>query len=516
MLLKNELFKYTLSTLYICNLHIYVLYICALLIALSAPVAHANSPCVDLVPSSSSKEQSTSNPKEQSASTPKEQSAPIHLGVGSESTPRGKRTSSLSSSSDTFSSPSPSKTPMEQTKDFESYIGELLENRIIGEPQLLRFVESLENGELINPISEEEARLSTASAVQRRGLQQHLDKASLDQKELLNWARATLEKRTQAQVSREETREETRDISQKLEFHSVERPARFTMKYPWDDKIPVTLTYPIEVQSTPVTQNQWVEIMGENPSHFAQGEDTVVWNFHGKHIELQPDHPVESVTLWSVLVFANRLSEKQGLPPAYDLSGIDWKPGTQPENGTLQPVKEQKHGETLRIYAKGKSHNLSKRDIYYQTEGYRLPTRAEQEYMLQGGRGMKIDSLFKNETDMKKYVWYDANAGGSTQPVGLLQPITINGKDFHEVYGNVSEWSWDTHKYPSKVKHLFNLKSEKNPIGPKVHPSARGGDWNSDLNGMSASFIPVTSINNVGFRLVRTVEPGDGKQGGGE
>ena len=34
------------------------------------------------------------------------------------------------------------------------------------------------------------------------------------------------------------------------------------------DKVEVNLTHPIEVMSTPVTQKQWVEIMGENPSHF--------------------------------------------------------------------------------------------------------------------------------------------------------------------------------------------------------------------------------------------------------
>ena len=45
--LKYKLVQYTLSTLYICSL-----YICALLGVLSAPVAHANSPCADLIPSS--------------------------------------------------------------------------------------------------------------------------------------------------------------------------------------------------------------------------------------------------------------------------------------------------------------------------------------------------------------------------------------------------------------------------------------------------------------------------------
>ena len=67
----------------------------------------------------------------------------------------------------------------------------------------------------------------------------------------------------------------------------MKRPVRFEMRYA-DDKKLVTLTYPTEVQSTPVTQKQWVEVMGENPSHFTGGEDSIVLNFHGKPIRVQP------------------------------------------------------------------------------------------------------------------------------------------------------------------------------------------------------------------------------------
>ena len=43
--------------------------------------------------------------------------------------------------------------------------------------------------------------------------------------------------------------------------------------------------------STPVTQAQWVEIMGENPSHFAKSEHSTAVNIHGKSIHMQPDQP---------------------------------------------------------------------------------------------------------------------------------------------------------------------------------------------------------------------------------
>ena len=62
--------------------------------------------------------------------------------------------------------------------------------------------------------------------------------------------------------------------------------------------------------------------MEENPSKFTKGEHSIVAsNINGKSIQMQPDNPVENITWWSALVFANKLSEQYGLKPAYDLSG---------------------------------------------------------------------------------------------------------------------------------------------------------------------------------------------------
>ena len=275
-MLKNELFKHTPIRDKLAQYTLSTLCLCVLLSVLSAltPVVHASLRCADIVSSSSSKEQSVPTSKEQSAQT--------DFGFGSESTSRGKGVLPLSSSSsgnalgpsssnalgsssmsalDFFAN---SKPPKEGTKNFQSYIGELLEKRIIEEPQLIRFIEHLEKGELINPISESEALTSTPLLVQRRGLQEYLDKSSLNQKELLAWSRAALATRARVRMSREETREETKELYQRLEFHPVKRPVHFEMGYR-DQVKPVTLTYPIEVQSTPVTQKQWVEIMGKNP-----------------------------------------------------------------------------------------------------------------------------------------------------------------------------------------------------------------------------------------------------------
>ena len=494
-MLKNKFFKYKLirhklvqhtpSTLYLCALWISL----SVLNALSTPVVHASSRCADLI--SSSFDSSTKNT------------------LGSSS--KNALGASLVNTFDFYANSPP---PKEGTKNFQSYIGELLEKQIIGEPQLIQFIENLEKGELINPISEGEARVSTPLLIQRKGLQKYLDKSSLNQKELLIWSRAALEKRARVRVSREEAREETQEIYQEFEFHPVKRPVRFAVRHGGKKgkiyKKHVTLTYPIEVQSTPVTQRQWVEVMGENPSRFVGGEDSVVWAFDGKAIELQPDNPIESVTWWSALVFANRLSAKHGFHPAYDFIDVMWKPGTRPEDGTLRP-SHQEHGYNIKIYAKGKSYRHYEGDIYYQAEGYRLPTAAEQEYMLLGGRKAK-GGFFKSKAEMGAYAWYKGNSGNRTHPVGLLNPIMIDGKAFYELYGNVQEFGWGENVVGLKGYSIRNPVQES--YGSEMGNSA-GGSFLSDWNGFLWSFHKnhekVHKGSGVGFRLVRTIKQGDGE-----
>ena len=93
-------------------------------------------------------------------------------------------------------------------------------------------------------------------------------------------------------------------------------------------KVTVNLTNDIKVMSTPVSQYQWTREMGVNPSYFDSGEDSVVVDVKGSSIKMQPDNPVEQITWWSALVFANKLSKKHNLMPAYDFSDITWEQGT--------------------------------------------------------------------------------------------------------------------------------------------------------------------------------------------
>ena len=133
--------------------------------------------------------------------------------------------------------------------------------------------------------------------------------------------------------------------------------------------------------STPVTQNSGLRLWEKILLRFVKSKHSIAVNIHGKSIHMQPDNPVENITWWSMLVFANKLSEKYGFKPAYDLSEITWKQGTKAEDGTLE-VESESEGKKIKINANGGVYDPYIKDIYYQAEGFRLPTEAEQEYIL--------------------------------------------------------------------------------------------------------------------------------------
>jgi formylglycine-generating enzyme required for sulfatase activity len=74
----------------------------------------------------------------------------------------------------------------------------------------------------------------------------------------------------------------------------------------------------------------------------------------------------------------------------------------------------------------------------------RLPSEAEWEYSCRAGTTTEYffgNGEYANGTNMlAQYAWYNANAGGSIHPVGLLKP---NPWGLYDIYGNVWEWTLD-------------------------------------------------------------------------
>jgi len=153
----------------------------------------------------------------------------------------------------------------------------------------------------------------------------------------------------------------------------------------------VTLTQPFELGVYEVTQEQYKQVMGKNPSDHSN------WDM----CDGGPQHPVENVSWDDAVKFCRKLSER-------------------PE-------------EKLAGYV------------------YRLPTEAEWEYACRAGTTTKY-SFGDSESELGDYAWYDKNSGPTssqqtTYPVGQKKS---NPWGLYDMHGNVWEWCQDWYgDYPS-------------------------------------------------------------------
>ena len=157
--------------------------------------------------------------------------------------------------------------------------------------------------------------------------------------------------------------------------------------------------------------------MGSNPSHFSStgdGKDKVAGRATGQY-------PVERVSWLDAVRFCDKLSEKEGLSPVY-----------------------QVNQKTVRA-------NTGR--------GYRLPTEAEWEYACRGGTTTRY-SFGEAPATLSEYCWFGGNAGGMTHPVGVKHR---NGFGLYDMHGNVREWcsDWFDEVY-------YQSAPANDPLGPST------------------------------------------------
>ena len=241
----------------------------------------------------------------------------------------------------------------------------------------------------------------------------------------------------------------------------------------------VRLTHRYEMQAAPLTQSQYASLMDRNPSRFKTAEYSDGDYMGMKGLELNGDHPVEEISWFDAIEYANKLSAHEGLKPAYM---IDVK--RRGADGTIEDAVVQV--------------NAPNGDVY-ETEGYRLPTEAEWEYAARAG---KEATYWFDADKIGEHAWLSMNSDLRTHAVG--QAGHANAWGLYDMLGNVWEWVWDWYAdYPAgKVV---------DPTGP-AEGSARGvrGGSLSDLAGNLRSAArgssgPGERDSIIGLRLARTL-----------
>lgn len=272
------------------------------------------------------------------------------------------------------------------TTNFLSYLERLIETGVIGDRELLKITERLEN-----PISETDTLVNSSLLVHRQELERYLSLQSIRPSEVAEWARSKLKEKERIGVVRDQTRSDTKYLWRPMEFNVVEGGQ---MRF----KSALTQVRKFELMSTLVTQSHWVTVLEKNPSHMNCGPDSVLTSFG----TMKPDHPVENVAYMDALAFIEGLKQ-------------------------------------LSVQDDSRLHNM----IVGHRKGdrYRLPTEVEWLYVATN-RGRSSEKYFFGDdlSELKDYAWYLANSQSMTHQVGLLKPLIIDGAKFYDILGNVWEW----------------------------------------------------------------------------
>ncbi len=224
----------------------------------------------------------------------------------------------------------------------------------------------------------------------------------------------------------------------------------------------VILTQPFYLGVTEVSQSEYEQVIGSNPSYFSpmgDGKDKV------ERLDTSR-HPVEMVSWCDAAEFCAKLSQKEERKPFYFRAGNQITALTG--------------------------------------DGYRLPTSAEWEFACRAGTTTKFCNGDQDQ-ELKSVGWTQANSGRRTHAAGEL---LANPFGLYDLHGNVREWIEDVW-LPTAYKE-FAHQPAIDPVAKDTNVAARlmrGGDWHlvpetaRSGNGGSPD-SPTHRMSFGGFRVV--------------
>jgi serine/threonine protein kinase len=202
----------------------------------------------------------------------------------------------------------------------------------------------------------------------------------------------------------------------------------------------------LKISKTEITQDQWLKIMGTNPS---APSNYISNNF-----------PVESVSWYDAVKFCNKLSVEEGRTPCYSINGFEVS-------------------------------------CNWVANGYRLPTEAEWVYAASAN---SYNRLYSGSDDIDLVAWYLSNSEKLPHEVGTKSP---NEFGLFDMSGNVWEWCWDWYD-------KSNYNSEIGYKGPDkgTYKVIKGGGFHDTRDYCkvlkSSYYKPSSQHFDIGFRVCRS------------
>ena len=192
-------------------------------------------------------------------------------------------------------------------------------------------------------------------------------------------------------------------------------------------------------------------------------------------------NPVNNVNWYAAIAYCNKLSVKEGLTPAYTVSGIsDW------ENLAYSAIPTSINS------------TWNSATCNFEASGYRLPTEAEWEWLARGGGNY----TYAGSDTVGDVAWYRSN----TNDIGSrdVKIKAANGYGLYDMSGNVWEWCWDW--YAETISSDTGASGASSSYGRVL----RGGSWYSSAYfceiAYRNSYGPSSRHEYYGFRLVRSAQ----------